>query len=269
MAFVITTICNYGIRDLPVQERRLCTVCSELHSWLGGRDLLWPWEAYVAAQVQRKRKTSDLRTVARRMWCCAHAQLDRAYALRWWENLNQDQFDWNICAIVKLLKCQKSGICSSQGKTCPDHRTLKSLNGIKMHSSDIGKRQVHINSSTWMVPWRHQSGVQPRGKTNSRNQQKIAKTNVCELIAPMLGFDQKNFVAGPMMVMIEITTEFNLEDIISNLVPALITSNEGLTAFAKCLEQKDAQGHSAFLEETRQSLWHWIYCTLVFACGHS
>ena len=41
----------------------------------------------------------------------------------------------------------------------------------------------------------------------------------------------------------------------------------GLTALAKLLQRKDAQDYPAHLECMTTSLYHWIYCSLVFASG--
>ena len=82
----------------------------------------------------------------------------------------------------------------------------------------------------------------------------------------MLTFGQKRFVAGPMMILANLVTECNLEWLFSYLVIARgdIT---GLTALPELLQKKDAQDYPAHVERMTISLYHWIYCSLVFASG--
>ena len=86
------------------------------------------------------------------------------------------------------------------------------------------------------------------------------------VLALMLTFDQKRFVAGPMMMLTDLITECNLEWLFSYLV--LVRGDiAGLTALAELLQKKDAQEYPAHLERMTISLYHWIYCSLVFASG--
>ena len=62
----------------------------------------------------------------------------------------------------------------------------------------------------------------------------------------MFTFGQQTFVVGPMMMLIEVTTECNLEELFSYLLLARVDMN-GLSAFAKLLEKKYAQGHPELL----------------------
>ena len=85
-----------------------------------------------------------------------------------------------------------------------------------------------------------------------------------EVIALMLAFGQKRFVAGPMMILADLVTECNLVWLFSYLVieRGAIT---GLKVLAELLKKKDAQDYPAHLESMKLSLYHWIYCTFVFA----
>ena len=94
----------------------------------------------------------------------------------------------------------------------------------------------------------------------------IGTMQVNELFALMLTFGQKRFVAGPMMILTDLVTECNLEWLFSYLVIAR-GNISGLTALAKLLQRKDAQDYPAHLERMTTSLYHWIYCSLVFASG--
>ena len=87
-----------------------------------------------------------------------------------------------------------------------------------------------------------------------------------EVLALMLIFGQKRFVAGPMMILADLVTVCNLEWLFSYLVIARgdIT---GLTALVELLQKKDAQEYLAHPERMTIFLYHWIYCSLVFASG--
>ena len=78
-----------------------------------------------------------------------------------------------------------------------------------------------------------------------------------EVLALMLTFGQKRFVAGPMMILADLTTECNLEWLCSYLVLAH-GDIAGLTALAELLQKKDAQEYPAHLERMTISLYHWI-----------
>ena len=94
----------------------------------------------------------------------------------------------------------------------------------------------------------------------------VGKTQLNEVIALMLVFGQKRFVAGPMVILADLVTKCNLEWMFSYLVMAQ-GDFTGLTALAGLLEKKDAQEYTAHLEAMKLSLYHWIYCSLVFASG--
>ena len=94
----------------------------------------------------------------------------------------------------------------------------------------------------------------------------VGKMQLNEVIALMLVFGQKRFVAGPMMILANLVTECNLEWLFSYLVIAQ-GDIKGLTTLAGLLEKKDAQEYTAHLEAMNLSLYHWIYCSLVFASG--
>ena len=94
----------------------------------------------------------------------------------------------------------------------------------------------------------------------------IGAMQLNEVLALMLTFGQKRFVAGPMMILANLITECNLEWLFSYLVIARgdIT---GLTALELLLQKKDAQDYPAHIERKTISLYNWIYCSLVFASG--
>ena len=94
----------------------------------------------------------------------------------------------------------------------------------------------------------------------------IGAMQLNEVLALMLTFGQKRFAAGPMMILADLTTECNLEWLFSYLVLAH-GDIAGLTALAELLQKKDAQEYPAHLERMTISLYHWIYCSLVFASG--
>ena len=67
-----------------------------------------------------------------------------------------------------------------------------------------------------------------------------------ELLALMVAFEQQKCNAGPLMLLLDVTVECNVEGFFSYLVMAR-GDMDGLMSFAKLLEQKDAQGHAAQL----------------------
>ena len=87
-----------------------------------------------------------------------------------------------------------------------------------------------------------------------------------EVLALMLTFGQKRFVAGPMMILADLTTECNLEWLFSYLVLAH-GDIERANSPCRAVTKKDAQEYPAHLERMTISLYHWIYCSLVFASG--
>ena len=94
----------------------------------------------------------------------------------------------------------------------------------------------------------------------------IGEMSINEVLALMLTFGQQRCVAGPMMILAELLLKCSLEHFFSNLVMAR-ENMKGLLAFAEILEMKDAQGHPGQLGVMKLSLWHWIYCTLVYLSG--
>ena len=88
----------------------------------------------------------------------------------------------------------------------------------------------------------------------------VSQMTLNKILSLMLAFGQQKFNAGPLMLLLDVTIECNLEGFFSYLVMAR-GDMDGLMAFAKLLEQKDAQGHAAQLETIKRSIWHWIYCT--------
>ena len=94
----------------------------------------------------------------------------------------------------------------------------------------------------------------------------IGAMQLNEVLALMLTFGQKRFVAGSKKILADLTTECNLEWLFSYLVLARGDIAE-LTALAELLQKKDAQEYPAHLERMTISLYHWIYCSLVFPSG--
>ena len=94
----------------------------------------------------------------------------------------------------------------------------------------------------------------------------IGAMQLNEILALMLTFGQKRFVAGPMMILIDLMTESNLEWLFSYLVLSHGDITR-LTALAELLQKKDAQNYPAHLEKMTASLYHWIYCSSVFSSG--
>ena len=94
----------------------------------------------------------------------------------------------------------------------------------------------------------------------------IGAMQLNEVLALMLTFGQKRFVAGPMMILTDLITESNLEWLFSYLVLSR-GDIKGLTALAELLQKKDAQDYPAHLAKMITSLHHWIYCSLVFSSG--
>ena len=94
----------------------------------------------------------------------------------------------------------------------------------------------------------------------------IGAMQLNEVLALMLTFGQKRFVAGPMMILADLTTECNLEWLFSYLVLAR-GDIAGLAALAELLQKRDAQEYPAHLDRMTILLYHWIYCSLVFASG--
>ena len=68
------------------------------------------------------------------------------------------------------------------------------------------------------------------------------------------------------MMMIDFLIKRKLEGFFSDLVLER-GDMMGMIAIAEILDRKDAQWHPSQLEEMRQSLWHSIYCTLVYFAG--
>ena len=68
------------------------------------------------------------------------------------------------------------------------------------------------------------------------------------------------------MILAEKIAECSLERFFSYLVMRR-ADMQGLVAFAKILQRKDAQGHPEQLEAMKLSLCHWIFCSLVYFLG--
>ena len=94
----------------------------------------------------------------------------------------------------------------------------------------------------------------------------LGKMQLNEVVALMLVSGQQRFVAGPMMILADLVTNCNLEWLFLYLVIAQ-GDLVGLIALAELLGKKDAQEYTAHLEAMKLSLYHWIYCSLVFASG--
>ena len=87
-----------------------------------------------------------------------------------------------------------------------------------------------------------------------------------EVLALMLAFGQQQFIAGPVMIVAELVAECSLERFFSYLMMAR-GDIKGFLAFAEIQKKKGAQGHPERLEAMKLSLWHLMYCSLVYSSG--
>ena len=94
----------------------------------------------------------------------------------------------------------------------------------------------------------------------------IGALSINEVLALMLTFGQQKFVAGPMIKLAELMVERSIQRLFSYLVMAK-GDMKGLLAQAEILKRKDAQECPEQMEAIKLSLWHWLYCALVYSSG--